>query len=96
MPLNRLTQCIRYWLTPLPFGALLPKGATSYMPQPMAAGARCEIVITGMGHVWNAGSFDSSTFGREYYFAYFYAYAKASGRLLHARKVSQEGVNDFY
>jgi hypothetical protein len=27
-----------------------------------------------------------SFFGREDYFAYFYAYAKASGKLLHARR----------
>jgi hypothetical protein len=28
----------------------------------------------------------ASFFGREDYFAYYYAYAKASGKLLHARR----------
>jgi len=30
-----------------------------------------------------------SFFGREDYFAYFYAYAQASGKLLHARRTPQ-------
>jgi len=52
----------------------------------MAPGAECEVVMAETGRVRNAGSFAPSTFGREYYFTYFYAYAEASGALLHARR----------
>ncbi len=34
------------------------------------------------------GAIKVSFFGREDYFAYYYAYAKASGKLLHARRTS--------
>jgi len=52
----------------------------------MAAGAECEVVMAETNRVRNAGSLASSTFGREYYFTYFYAYAEASGTPLHARR----------
>ena len=52
----------------------------------MVTGAGREVAMTEMGRVWSADSFDASTFGREYYFIYFYAYAKTSGTPLHARK----------
>ena len=32
---HRLTQHIRYGLTPLPFGTLLLSGATSHTPEPL-------------------------------------------------------------
>jgi len=32
---HRITQHIRYGLTPLPFGTLLPSVATSHIPKPL-------------------------------------------------------------
>jgi len=37
---------------------------------------------------WSEGLLSAPARGREDYFAYYYAYAKASGKLLQARKTS--------
>ncbi len=58
----------------------------------MIAKSGRESWMTGTGRTRDSGTFAVSSSGREYFFEYYYyfAFANAAGRVLHARRTAPE------